>query len=155
MAEEQKVKNGFSERLKNGTKESKDVLFWFCFALGAVMMLMVAVKFFWPSADIPQQFNIAYPIILGVYVAIKEVVRWTGEERSSRLGERLVYLWWGAFLVLNVMEFIFGLLGLDGGRFVVPDEMMGIIIEVLIIFALSEISKKVHFVRKNNKNTSG
>ena len=150
MVEKEKLGNGLLKKIKNGGGESKDALFWFCLALGVVMMLMAVIKFFLPSANIPQQLIFAYPILLATYVAVKEVVRWTSEAHSSHLGEIFVYLWWGTFFILNTAEFLFGLLGLGGGKFRVPGEMLAISIEILVVFACSEISKKIYKSKNGN-----
>lgn len=150
MENREETKNKFSERMKNRVHESKDVLFWFCLILGMLMMAMLVIKFFLPEAKIPPQLTIAYPILLAVYVAIKESIRWTRRELPAKLGELLVILWWGVLVLMGASEFVLGLVGFNKERFVVPSEILSICIEVLIIFACSEVSKRIHSA-KNNK----
>ncbi len=132
-------------------KEGKNALFWFCLALGIVMVAMTTVKFFLPEIKLPDGLRLFYPIILAAYVMVKEVCRWGGEPASSRLGEVLVFLWAGAFVLLSISEFVLGLLGLNQKRFIVPEEMVETCVEVILIYACSEVSKKL-FLLKNPKN---
>jgi len=111
----------------------KDWMFVFLMAWTAVLWVMEWAQFFSARA-IPHTMTAGYIVLLGAYIAHKEVLRWTGITARVRRGELFVYIWWGTFLLMFLVEYL-------AGRWTVPEGMTLLSYEILGYFVLSEVSK--------------
>lgn len=121
----------------------KDGMFWFLMIWTLVLLTMEWADFFFQRA-VPLSIGAGYTILLGSYIAHKEVLRWTGVTAKVRPGELFVYLWWGMLLLMF-------LIGYASGLFHVPDGMRMLAYEVLGYFIVTEISKSLNARRVERK----
>ena len=111
----------------------KDWMFRFLL-IWTVLLLGFEWAEFSTGRAVPPAMSAAYGILLGGYIAHKEVLRWTGVTAKVRRGELFVYVWWGMLLLMFFLEYA-------TGRFAIPEGMKTLAYEVLGYFVLSEISK--------------
>lgn len=114
----------------------KDWMFLFLIVWTVVLLGMEWLQFF-ASRAIPHTMTAGYLVLLGAYIAHKEVLRWTGIASRVRRGEFFVYIWWGTFLAMFLVEYL-------AGRWEVPEDMTILSYEVLGYFVLTEVSKSLN-----------
>lgn len=123
---------------------AKDWMFWFLIAWTAVLLAMEWANFFFLRA-VPASLGAGYTILLGSYIAHKEVLRWSGLSPKIRRGELFVYLWWSMLLLMYVLQYAVG-------QWAVPEGMNMLAYEVLGYFIVTEISKSINTWRTVKKN---
>lgn len=131
-------------RYERELRGAKDWMFWFLMGWTFVLLAMEWANFFFLRA-VPPSIGAGYTILLGTYIAHKEVLRWTGVAMRVRPGEFFVYIWWGMLLGMFLIEYFFG-------RFAVPEGMLLLAYEVLGYFIATEISKSLNAWRTAKKN---
>ena len=123
------------QRYERELTSVKDWMFWFLMAWTTVLLAMEWMDFFF-SRGVPHAISAGYIVLLGTYIAHKEVLRWTGLRAQIRRGELFVYIWWGVFLAMFLVEYFWG-------AFHIPEGMTALSYEVLGYFLVTEISKAV------------
>jgi len=78
-----------------------------------------------------------YTALLVAYAGDKEIRRWLGKEEPSRYGSWFVYLWFVFFLVAFVIQSF-------KSEYVLPKDLIAVVLEVLAVFFGSKASKKVY-----------
>jgi len=135
----------FYIRYKNELTSAKDYMFWFLLAWTIIFLSMEWVNFFVPEMIIPPAMAAGYIILLGSYIAHKELIRWMGIELKVKRGELFVYIWWGSFLLMFLTQYL-------TGNYYLPEHLPMIPYEVLGYFLLSEASKAVLIWKKLKKS---
>lgn len=133
-------------RYERELRGAKDWMFWFLVLWTVVLLIMEWANFF-VGREIPASMTAGYLVLLGAYIAHKEVLRWTNVNGKMRRGEIFVYAWWGMLLTMY-------LLGYTIGRWSVPEGMTVLCYEVLGFFALTEISKSLNARREKRQHES-
>ena len=122
---------------------AKDWMFWFLMVWTILLLGMEWLHFF-TARGVPAAMTAGYVVLLGTYIAHKEVLRWTGIAAHIHRGEIFVYIWWGALLVMFLVEY-------SWGTFRIPEGMTTLAYEVLGYFLVTEVSKAVNTWRKHKK----
>src|SRR3989338_5333771 len=73
---------------------AKDWMFWFLMVWTILLLGMEWLHFF-TARGVPAAMTAGYVVLLGTYIAHKEVLRWTGIAAHIHRGEIFVYIWWG------------------------------------------------------------
>lgn len=123
---------------------AKDWMFWFLMGWTVLLLLMEGWNFLAGRA-IPPSMSAGYIVLLGAYIAHKEVLRWSGVTGKIRRGELFVYIWWGTLLVMYVLQYLVG-------SWSVPDGLNILAYEVLGYFVLTEVSKSLNARRVAKEN---
>jgi len=124
---------------------SRDYMFWFLMLWTITILVLEWLDFFDVIAVVPETMAVGYTILLGAYVAHKEVSRWADIETRVRRGELFVYIWWGMFLAMFLAS-IFR----EG--YYVPSNMPTLSYEVLGLFIFTEISKSINSWEKHKRH---
>jgi len=71
------------------------ILFWICFFITIMTIVMALIEFFTKGAYPPSNINIFYVGVLAIYSLHKEAIRFLehSQERSQKKGEAFVYIW--------------------------------------------------------------
>lgn len=71
------------------------ILFWICFFITIMAIVMALIEFFTKGAYPPSNINIFYVGVLAIYSLHKEAIRFLerSQERSQKKGEVFVYIW--------------------------------------------------------------
>jgi hypothetical protein len=71
------------------------ILFWICFFITIMAIVMALIEFFTKGAYPPSNINIFYVGVLAIYSLHKEAIRFLehSQERSQKKGETFVYVW--------------------------------------------------------------
>ena len=131
-------------------QESKDVFFWLAFISGLTIMGSQIIQFFVPQIVLEPAMLIVYAVTLPSYVLVKEVVRWRGYKQvQERLGEIFVLLWVGLVLTEGLILLAGQLANLTELSqlqlpWEIPQETIGITIEVLIVYSIGAASKQLY-----------
>lgn len=129
-----------SKRYRNELSSVKDLLFYFLLTWTGVILVFAWLNFFFPRFLLSEAFVSSYTILLGVYIAHKEVSRWTGVATKIRPGELMVYVWWVSLLAMLFFGFFLGL--------TVSTQIQQIAFHVLGAFLISEVSKSINAYRR-------
>ena len=124
----------------------KDWMFRFLMLWTVVLLYMQWSEFFVRRA-VPTSIGAGYIVLLGTYIAHKEVLRWTGISTRVRRGEFFVYVWWGMLLSMFIVEYA-------SGRWSVPGHMLTLSYEVLGYFLLTEVSKAINTWRASRNGAA-
>lgn len=120
---------------------AKDYMFWFLLIWTVALLALEWSVFLNIRGEIPEAIIPGYGVLLGVYIGHKEVSRWAGITSKARRGELFVYLWWGVFLTMFLINVFFG-------RYQIPEGMPLLAYEVLGYFFASEVSKAINRWKK-------
>jgi hypothetical protein len=121
-------------RYKKELTDAKDYMFWFLLVWTAVFLYLEWMSFFAPEIVVPPAMVAGYTILLGSYIGHKELIRWMGIELKVKRGELFVYIWWGSFLLMFLVQYW-------TGNNHLPEDIPMVPYEVLGYFLLSEASK--------------
>jgi hypothetical protein len=124
----------FYSRYKKELTNAKDYMFWFLLIWTVVFLYMQWVNFFVPEMVVPPAMAAGYTILLGSYIGHKELIRWMGIELKVKRGELFVYIWWGSFLLMFLVQYW-------TGTYELPKDIPMVPYEVLGLFLLGEASK--------------
>ncbi len=116
--------------------QAKDWMFWFLLCWTIILLLMMWMEFFFSVAT-PHTITAGYIVLLGGYIAHKEILRWAGAASRVRRGELFVYIWWGMLLGMFVTSYL-------TGRGSIPDSITTLCYEVLAYFIVTELSKALN-----------
>jgi hypothetical protein len=129
------------KRYRKELIQVKDWLFYFLLVWTVVILVLAWFDFFFKTFVMPELVAVSYIILLAVYIAHKEVGRWTGVVSMLRPGEIMVFAWWGTLLLMLSLNFFFP-------KFNVPGSLSRICFEILFAFLASEISKSLNVFRR-------
>ncbi|GBD33959.1 hypothetical protein HRbin34_00265 [bacterium HR34] len=140
-----KIKDDFG-----GIPELKFTIFIGGIIWMAVTMIFYTLNFFNPSIQVPVGVSV-YIVIVAGYSFVKEILRWAGFQQKTYIGEYLVLLW-GLYLIILMFLEIFG--EFKGYNWKVSPDLVGIVIEITIIYFLSIVSKYLHRKKAIGQNKS-
>ena len=123
-------------RYENELLQMKDWMFWFLMLWTFVILLMEWSEFLFALA-VPHAMQAGYVVLLGGYIAHKEVLRWMGVAPRARKGELFVYIWWGTLLAMFIASY-------TNKNWNVPESMTMLAYEILAYFIITEISKAIN-----------
>jgi len=86
---------------------------------------------------VPHAMQAGYVVLLGGYIAHKEVLRWMGVAPRARKGELFVYIWWGTLLAMFIASY-------TNKNWNVPESMTMLAYEILAYFIVTEVSKAIN-----------
>ncbi len=124
---------------------TRDYMFWFLLVWTTALLVLEWLHFFRWLEHIPEAMASGYIILLGAYIAHKEVGRWADLKTKVRHGEVFVYIWWGTFLIMFLTSVF-------RERYEVPFNMPMLSYEVLGYFIVSEVSKSLNRWRKYRRH---
>ena len=142
------------KRIKEKLEESRNLLWWISLISGVITLFALTLRAIYPHIEPQWGLVVVYSAPLIALVIIKESVRWSdwnNGEWGSRIGHIFVPMWWAVFMFILVTNFILEVVNTTSWRLIIPEELFVTFIEVLILYAGSEISKH-KFSAKNNKN---
>ena len=131
------------QRYERELVSAKDWMFWFLMLWTAALLAMEWMHFLF-GRSVPHTLSAGYIVLLGTYIAHKEVLRWTGIRPQIRRGELFVYIWWGMYLAMFLVEYLWG-------TFHIQEGMATLSYEVLGYFLVTEVSKAVNTWRSLKK----
>jgi len=98
-----------TEQIIKSETKINNVLFWICFFITLLTIVMVLVEFFTKGEYPPTNVSLFYVGILTIYSLHKEAIRFlehASPERSQRKGELFVYFWIIMTAVLYLINFL-------------------------------------------------
>ena len=131
------------QRYENELSRVKDWMFWFLMLWTMVILLMEWSEFLL-NWIVPHAMQAGYIVLLGGYIAHKEVLRWMDVPNKERRGEIFVYIWWGTLLIMFVTSYLWV-------RWDVPDSITTICYEVLGYLVFTEVSKAINMRREGQR----
>ncbi len=109
------------------------------------LALMAADFWLREALEVHPAITPVYIALLGAYAADKEIRRWAGRPEPPRKGAVFVYLWALLFLVLFTIHTF-------KTNYKMPEEIGGIVLQVIGIFFGSKASKYIHQSRINKNS---
>lgn len=134
--------------MKEKLKQSKIVLWWMGLITGIIMFFMIVAQSVLPSISIPYELLIAYPLIFIIFVLIKDIVRRTDGESDIKLGQIFIIMWWGLLMAIIIINFALDCVGITQWRLDISHELFITFLEVIVVYAISEASKKQFFAKQ-------
>ena len=125
---------------------AKDYMFWFLLIWTTILLILEWLMFLNYGSELPEAMTAGYIILLGAYIAHKEINRWAGIEAKVRRGEIFVYGWWATFLAMFLLQYW------NPGEFEMPDNMPTLVYEILGYFLFGEVSKALNRWQQMKKN---
>jgi len=126
-------------------------LFIVCAVVTLATMVMMAVNFFGRGDFLPTKIGFFYIIVVLIYSAHKELVRWLGEKRGHRHGEYFVYAWiilTTALYVINFFSNGYFSYSKEGYALSTLADVSYLTIEVLGVFVITRIIKVFFLIKK-------
>jgi cytosine/uracil/thiamine/allantoin permease len=136
-----------------------NVLFWICFFITILTIIMVLVEFFTNGEYPPSHIGVFYVGVLAIYSLHKEAIRFlehASPSKKQRKGEIFVYFW----IILTAILYLINFLTKNSFSYTrYGEETRGLMdatyltLEVGIVFILARILKLVmiKFFYKNEK----
>jgi uncharacterized Tic20 family protein len=138
-------------------KEINKILFYLCFFITFITMIMALVEFFSRGEFPPPQINTFYIFVLLIYSLHKEAIRWIeekGKEWQQRKGEFFVYLWILLTAILYLINFLtknYFSFSPRGQRLSTLNDITFLTIEVGGVFLFTRLLKIATFYFFNKK----
>ncbi len=126
-------------------------LFIVCAVVTLATMVMMSVNFFARGDFLPTKIGFFYLVVVLIYSAHKELVRWLGEKRGHRNGEYFVYAWVILTTLLYVVNFFSNSYfdySKEGYTLSTLADASYITMQVLGIFVITRIVKVIFLVKK-------
>ena len=139
------------KKIKEKLEESRDMLWWISLISGVITIFALTLRAIYPHIEPQWGLVLVYSAPLIALVIIKESVRWNNGDWGSRIGHIFVPMWWVVFVFILVANFILEVINITSWRLIIPEELFVTFIEVLILYAGSEISKHRFSAKNNNK----
>lgn len=126
-------------------------LFFVCAIVTLATMALVVVNFFTRGGFFPTKIGFFYLVIVLIYSAHKELVRWLGEKRGHRNGEYFVYVWVVLTTILYVVNFFsndYYSYSKEGYTLSTLADASYITLQILGVFVATRIVKVIFLVKK-------
>jgi hypothetical protein len=124
-------------------------LYAICSIITVVTIIMFLVEFFGRGEFPSPGTNVFYIGVLFLYSIHKEMLRWLGEKRDDRSGEKFVYIWIALTIILYVVDFFkkgYYTRSSSGNQLTTLNEITLTSLEVYGMFILTKLSKVVNTV---------
>ena len=140
-----------TEQIIKSETKINNVLFWICFCITILAILMTLLEFFTYGKYPPTNISLFYIGILAIYSIHKEAIRFlehASPERRQRKGELFVYFWIIMTTLLYLVNFLtknqFSYSGLMTATYLT--------LEVCCVFILARVLKllMIKFFHKND-----
>ncbi len=133
-------------------KKVSNTLFYLCFFVTLIVLVMSLTRFFSRGEFPPSQIGFFYISILIIYSVHKEALRWIlaeSEEKKQKKGEYFVYAWIIVTTLLYLINFIsqgYFQLSPAGQELQVLTDITFITLEVGAVFVLARVLKIIAII---------
>lgn len=101
--------NPMTEKVIQLETKINNILFWICFFITILTVIMVLIEFFSKGEYPPSHIGVFYVGVLAIYSLHKEAIRFlehASPSRSQRKGELFVYFWIIMTAILYLVNFL-------------------------------------------------